>query len=69
MGVGASLSPAPGGWIAQSIGYSWTFMILGSFAIGSVALWVGFAGILGPACTTSADKRLPDEDDRDGMTA
>ena len=49
-GVGASLSPAIGGWIAQAIGYGPAFMILGSFAIGSIALWVGFAGVLRPAC-------------------
>jgi MFS family permease len=49
-GLGASLSPAIGGWIAQEIGYSAMFMILGSFALGSVALWIGFASILKPAC-------------------
>ena len=31
-GLGASLSPAIGGWIAQELGYSAMFMILGSFA-------------------------------------
>lgn len=45
-GVGASLSPAIGGWLAQEIGYSAMFMILGSFAFGSIALWVGFHGVL-----------------------
>ncbi|MBB4240615.1 MFS transporter [Rhizobium tropici] len=45
-GVGASLSPAIGGWLAQEIGYSLMFMILGSFALGSIALWVGFHGVL-----------------------
>ena len=49
-GLGASLSPAIGGWIAQDLGYSDMFMILGSFALGSVALWVGFASLLKPAC-------------------
>ncbi len=48
-GLGASLSPAIGGWIAQSIGYSATFMILGSFALGSIALWIVFAPVLKPA--------------------
>src|SRR6202034_1356133 len=48
-GLGASLSPAIGGWIAQEIGYRAMFMILGSFAIGSVALWIAFASILKPA--------------------
>ncbi|TWB13344.1 fucose permease [Rhizobium sp. ERR 1071] len=45
-GVGASLSPAIGGWLAQEIGYGTMFMILGSFALGSIALWVGFHGVL-----------------------
>jgi MFS family permease len=49
-GLGASLSPAIGGWIAQEIGYSAMFLILGSFALGSVALWLGFASVLRPAC-------------------
>ena len=49
-GIGASLSPAIGGWIAQSIGYSSTFMILGSFAIGSILLWVIFYKPLKDAC-------------------
>ncbi len=55
-GIGASLSPALGGWIAQEIGYSAMFMILGSFALGSVALWVGFASILKRACATPPDR-------------
>jgi MFS family permease len=49
-GLGASLSPAIGGWIAQEIGYGPMFLILGSFALGSIALWIGFASILRPAC-------------------
>jgi MFS family permease len=49
-GLGASLSPALGGWFAQEIGYSAMFLILGGFALGSIALWLGFAPILKPAC-------------------
>ena len=49
-GLGASLSPAIGGWIAQEIGYSAMFLILGGFALGSIALWLGFASLLRPAC-------------------
>jgi MFS family permease len=49
-GLGAALSPLIGGWIAQEIGYSAMFLILGSFALGSIALWLGFASILRPAC-------------------
>ena len=49
-GIGASLSPAIGGWIAQEIGYGPMFLTLGSFALISIALWVGFASTLRPAC-------------------
>jgi predicted permease len=52
-GVGASLSPAIGGWLAQELGYNIAFYVLGSFAIVSVALWVGFAGTMRPACSGS----------------
>jgi MFS family permease len=51
-GLGASLSPALGGWLAQYLGYPTMFMILGSFALVSIALWVGFSAILKPACTS-----------------
>jgi MFS family permease len=51
-GLGASLSPALGGWIAQDLGYPTMFMILGGFALVSIALWVGFASVLKPACAS-----------------
>jgi MFS family permease len=54
-GLGASLSPAIGGWIAQSIGFGPMFLILGSFALASVALWLFFASILRPACARRPD--------------
>lgn len=54
-GIGASLSPAIGGWIAQAFGYSAMFAILGSFAVVSVALWIIFAGLLKSACDIKAD--------------
>jgi MFS family permease len=51
-GLGASLSPAIGGWIAQGIGYSSTFMLLGSFALVSILLWLIFSSTLKSACAT-----------------
>lgn len=42
-GLGASLSPAIGGWIAQEMGYGSAFVILGSFAIISIGLWVFYS--------------------------
>ena len=49
-GVGASLSPAIGGWLAQELGYHIAFYVLGSFALVSVALWIVFAGVVREAC-------------------
>ena len=49
-GVGASLSPAIGGWLAQWYGYGPVFEILGAFAVGSVVIWLLFASALRPAC-------------------
>ncbi|WP_394646958.1 MFS transporter [uncultured Sphingomonas sp.] len=49
-GVGASLSPAIGGWLAQELGYRTAFWVLGSFALASLALWIVFAGVVRDAC-------------------
>ena len=56
-GLGAALSPAIGGWIAQEMGYPAMFLILGGFALGSIALWLGFASVLKPACARRDDSR------------
>jgi predicted MFS family arabinose efflux permease len=39
-GAGAALSPALGGWIAQWVGYSPTFLVLGALGLAASALWV-----------------------------
>jgi len=57
-GIGASLSPAIGGWIAEGIGYSAAFMILGAFALGSIAIWIIFASTLKPACSAGAQHAI-----------
>ena len=49
-GAGAALSPALGGWLVQGFGFGPAFMVLGSFALVSVALWLLFATVLQPAC-------------------
>jgi MFS family permease len=49
-GLGASLSPGIGGWLAQWSGYPVAFTLLGGLAVGSVAIWVAFASIIKPAC-------------------
>jgi MFS family permease len=55
-GIGASLSPAIGGWIAQKLGYPAAFMILGSFALGSILIWLSFARLLKPALSASSSQ-------------
>ena len=55
-GIGASLSPAIGGWMSQELGYSTTFMVLGSFALVSVALWIGFHRSVSAAAAMPADE-------------
>lgn len=59
-GLGASLSPALGGAIAQHFGYRPTFLMLGSFAIGSLLLWILFAPMLKSAYAVppNAETRL-----------
>ena len=56
-GLGASLSPAIGGWIAQSLGYSTTFLILGGFATFSILLWLLYSRTLKEACDTTLKKK------------
>lgn len=59
-GIGAALSPALGGYIAQALGYRAAFLVLGGVAINSVLLWLAFArGLRGtsgePVATTSPE--------------
>lgn len=48
-GFGGAVSPALGGWIAQTLGYPAALAILGGFPLISVGLWIGFARLLQPA--------------------
>ena len=59
-GIGASLSPAIGGWIAQGLGYGPMFLILGGFATVSVALWIVFSPLLKPACAGKPEQASDD---------
>jgi MFS family permease len=49
-GIGAALSPAIGGWLAQELGYPAAFATLGCFAIGAIVIWLWSASLLKPAC-------------------
>jgi hypothetical protein len=50
--LGAALSPALGGWLAQEFGYPPMFVTLGSLALVSLILWVGNHAALEKSCKT-----------------
>ena len=56
-GLGASLSPALGGYMAQHFGYRPTFLLLGAFALGSLLLWTSFAPMLRRSYADTATTR------------
>jgi MFS family permease len=49
-GIGASLSPLLGGWVAQDFGYPAAFLSLGALSLGAVALWIACGPMLRRAC-------------------
>ncbi|QWT21587.1 MFS transporter [Bacillus sp. NP157] len=49
-GIGAALSPALGGVIAESIGYEGAFLILGAISSGSLGLWFANRRQLDASC-------------------
>ena len=52
--LGAAISPALGGIIADRIGYLSTFMILGCTALFSIAIWLAGAGLIRRASAMTA---------------
>jgi MFS family permease len=54
-GVGAALSPALGGVLAQHFGYATAFLVLGAVSTGSLALWLFFGASLKKACGMNRD--------------
>ncbi|KWE73684.1 MFS transporter [Burkholderia ubonensis] len=54
-GIGAALSPALGGVLAQHFGYPAAFVVLGAVSTGSLALWLGHARSLSEVCGKPAD--------------
>jgi MFS family permease len=51
--LGAALSPALGGVIADRIGYPNAFMILGCMSLFSIAIWLAGAGLVRRASTVT----------------
>jgi len=45
-GAGAALSPALGGWVAQWIGFSPTFLVLGGLGLIAAAVWTALAAVV-----------------------
>jgi MFS family permease len=58
-GIGAALSPALGGVLAQHFGYAAAFLVLGAVSTGSLALWLLFGTSLKKACGTRRDAANP----------
>lgn len=54
-GVGAALSPALGGALAQHVGYASAFLVLGAVSTGSLALWLLFGTVVKKACSIQRD--------------
>jgi MFS family permease len=54
-GIGAALSPALGGVLAQHFGYATAFLVLGGVSTGSLALWLCFGAALKRACGLHRD--------------
>jgi MFS family permease len=54
-GIGAALSPALGGVLAQRFGYASAFLVLGAVSTGSLALWLFFGTALKKACGLRRD--------------
>ena len=57
-GIGAALSPAIGGWIAEWRGYNAAFYVLGTFAVIAIILWTTLAPALQPMRTLAASTRV-----------
>ncbi len=49
-GIGASLSPSLAGYVAQALGYSAAFAVLGGVAALALGLWLVATGIVADAC-------------------
>lgn len=58
-GVGAALSPALGGVLAQRFGFAPAFFVLGAVSTGSLALWLLFGTSLKKACGKRRDLADP----------
>ncbi|VXC96052.1 Major facilitator superfamily MFS_1 [Burkholderia sp. 8Y] len=54
-GLGAALSPALGGVLAQHFGYASAFLVLGAVSTGSLALWLLFGKTLKQTCGLRRD--------------
>jgi MFS family permease len=49
-GIGASLSPALGGYVAGKFGYATSFLALGGVAVIALAVWVAARPVTAEAC-------------------
>lgn len=53
-GIGAALSPALGGWLAQSSSYGTAFLSLGALSVGSLIIWTRYGAVVRPSCSAES---------------
>jgi MFS family permease len=58
-GIGAAISPALGGWIAEKFGYEAAFLALGALAAIGLALWVLTRPVTAQACGDTPARKVP----------
>jgi MFS family permease len=52
-GIGAALSPAVGGYVAERLGYGASFLVLGAVASVALVLWLSARPVMAEACGDS----------------
>jgi MFS family permease len=57
-GLGGSLSPLFGGWLAQLFGYSTAFLLMGATALGSLVIWIAFGQVVRRACAEPSGEAM-----------
>nr|WP_210345415.1 MFS transporter [Jiella flava] len=55
-GIGASLSPALGGYIATAYGFPTAFLSLGAIAVPAVVMWLAFGPMMRPALAAERER-------------
>jgi MFS family permease len=58
--IGAAISPALGGWVAERSGYGSSFLVLGGIALAALVVWIIARTITADACATAPATAAPE---------